>query len=154
LKRRASPRIESGLTGPRDHLVPPDLLAIGYIVASHVTAEARHLAGAARDDYPIHDDRAAGVLNEEVTTSIALPGPAAGTSVQPYNDIVPRSENDFVAIQRDRALALPVDRWKLFARRQWVSVFPEQVAGRGIDRLNHVARIAQIHDSIVDNRCD
>ena len=75
-------------------------------------------------------------------------------SLKAYDEIVPGGENDFVAVQRDGALALPVDRWELFARRQWVPVFPEQVAGRGIDRLNHVTRIAQIHDSVVHNRCD
>src|SRR5262249_60733363 len=82
LKRRPTPRIVSGLTGPRDHLVAPDLLAVADIVASHVAAEAGYLASAARNDYAIHDDRAAGILYEEVTTSIALPGPPAGTRVQ------------------------------------------------------------------------
>src|SRR5262249_2930305 len=100
-------------------------------MGGHVATKAGHLAGAARDDDAIHDDRAAGVLYKKVTPSIALPGSTAGTSIQPYDEIVPRSENDFVAIQRDRALALPVKRWKLLARRQWVLVFPEQVAGRG-----------------------
>ena len=123
-------------------------------MASYVAAEAGHLAGTARDDYAVHDDRTAGILDEQVAAAVALPHPAACTSVQPDDEIVPGGENDFVAIQRDGALALPVDRWELFPRRQWVAVFPEQVAGAGIDRLDDVPRIAQIHDSVVDNGCD
>src|SRR5206468_9323892 len=151
---RAAPSLVSGLAGPRDHLVAPDLLAIGDIMASHITAEAGYLAGAARDDRAVHDDGAAGILDEQVASAIALPDAAARASVQSHDEIVPGGENDFVAIKGNRTFALAMSRWELFLGRQWLLVFPEQVAGGGIDRLDHVARIAQIHDSVVDNRCD
>src|SRR5207237_5876437 len=119
VKRRASPGVVPGLTGPRDQFVTTDLLAVADIVAGHVASEAGHLAGAARDNHAVHDDWATGVLDEEVTPAVALPDPAARTSVEAHDEIVPGGENDFVAVQRDGALALAVDRRELFPRRQW-----------------------------------
>src|SRR5439155_25006870 len=82
LKRRTAPGIVPGLAGTRDQLVAPDLLAVSNIVAGHAAAEARHLPGAARDNYAVHDDRAAGILDEEVTPAIALPCPAARATIK------------------------------------------------------------------------
>src|SRR5262249_13164074 len=94
LKRRAAPGVVPGLTGPRDHLVAPDLLAVSDIVASHVASEASHLTGAPRADNAIHDDRPAGILDEKVAPAIALPDPPTRASVQPDDEIVPRRENN------------------------------------------------------------
>src|SRR4029453_11478293 len=117
LKRRASPGVVARLTGTRDHLLAPDFLSISDIVASYVASEASHLTGASRDNNAVHDDRPARILDEKVAPAIALPDPPARASVQPDDEIVPRRENHFVAVQRDRTLALPVNRWKLFTRR-------------------------------------
>src|SRR5262249_45320810 len=152
--RRAAPSVVPRLAGMRDHLVTPDFLAVADIVACHIATKARSLASATGDHHSIHDQRPGRILDEEVAAAIALPRPTARSGVQPYDEIVPGGENDFVAVQRDGTLPLPIGRWKLFARWQWVPVFPVEVPGAGVDRLNHIARITEIHDSVVDDRCD
>ena len=151
----APPQVSSpGSPGCGISLVAPQLFAVLRVVAGDVAAMAGDLAGAARDDHAVGDDRAAGILDVEIAAAIALPHALAGAGVEPDDEIVPGREDDVVAIERDAALALAVVAGNCLARRQRMAVFPDQIAGGGIDRLDHVARIAEIHDAVMDDGRD
>ena len=152
LVRRAGPGFVARLSGTRNQLVAPQLAAGLRVVAGDVAGEARDLARAAGDDDAVRDDRTGGVADEETAAAIGLPHLLAGARVQRDDEIVPGHGEDAIAIERDGALALSVRRGELRGRRQRVAVFPEQIAVRRIDRLDHVARIAEIHDAVVDER--
>ncbi len=59
------------------------------------------LAGATHDHHAVGDDRAAGILDEEVAAAIALPHALACAGVEADDEIVPGGENDEIAVERD-----------------------------------------------------
>ena len=69
---------------------------------------------------------------------------------------VVRRPEDFVAEDRNVALDASVaraDRHDRVRRRGIVgSVFPEQISGGRVERLNDAARVGKIHDAVVDER--
>jgi hypothetical protein len=89
-------------------------------VTSDVAAEAGDLAGAARDDHAVSDDRTARILDVEIAAARALPAHLAGARVQSDDVIVPGGEDDHVAIERDGALALAVGSGNMsFGGKGW-----------------------------------
>ena len=151
-ERRAGPGLVAGLARARDHRVAPQFLAGLGVVAGDIAAVRRHLAGAAGDDHAVDHDRAGRIADVEIAAAIGLPGQFAGAGLERDDEVVPGHEVDVVAIERDAALALPMVALERCRGRQRMPVFPEQVAVGGIDRLDHVARIAEIHDAVVDER--
>src|SRR6267142_6203310 len=97
---RAAPRLVPRLAGLRDHLIAPQLLAVSDVVTGDVAAKPGDLAGAARNDHAVGHDRAARILDEEVTAAIALPHPLAGAGVQAHDEIVPCGKDDEIAVER------------------------------------------------------
>jgi hypothetical protein len=81
---------------------------------------------------------------------MSLPGLLTGLRAQRNDGVVPGHEVDVIAIERDAAFALSVVGAEGLGWRQWMPVFPEEIAIGGIDCLDHVTGITQIHHAVVD----
>src|SRR5262249_33554601 len=139
--------------GTRDHLVAPKLLAVSRVMPGDIAAMTGHLAGTASDDHAIDDNRPGRILHVEiVVAAIALPHAAARLGIETDDVIIPGGEDDIVAVKRDGALALAKGSRKFVPRRQRVTIFPNKIASRSIDRLDHIAGITEIHDAVMDDR--
>jgi hypothetical protein len=112
----------------------------------------RILASAARDDHAIGHNGTAGIADVQFATAIGLPHHLACARAERDHDVVPAYEIDLVAADSDAALALSETVAERPGRRKGMPILPHEVAGRGIDCLDHIAGITQIHHAVVNER--
>src|SRR5207249_11549714 len=96
------------LSRARDHLIAPKLPAGSGVMTRDITTVARKLAGSARDDYAVSDNRASRVADLQVAATVGLPDHFPAPSAQRDDDIVPAYEIDLVAIDGNASFALPL----------------------------------------------
>ncbi len=105
------------------------------------------LAGPVGQHLAVGDEDAARLLAAIV--ELELPALLTGLGVDRDQEAVGRGEIDHVLIDADALLArdIAAHAFRISAR-----VFPDQIAVRGIDRLDGGAGREQIHDAAIDDR--
>src|SRR5690606_9220689 len=144
----AAPGLVTLFTWLRNEVVAPQFLTGLCIMAGHIAAEARILAGGAENDNAVGDDRTRRVGDALITlAAVDVEYDLAVAHVERDQVVVPGGKVDVFAIDGDAALAVLRDRVE--QRRigvEAVAVLPEQVAGNRIDGLNGFIRAGDEHD--------
>src|SRR5690606_33641047 len=147
LVRHAAPGLVAGLAGLRDRARAPELPA-GLRVERGDHARLRAALGltaSARDDLAVHDDRTRAVLRAHaIVEDQALPYELPGSRV----DRIGVAVGAVVENQRvvDRDVAVRAGRGKVLADvvGHAPPILPDQIAGRGVDRLRDVERVREV----------
>ena len=110
-------------------------------------------AGHALQHHPVHDERARGVAPAFAPVGrLVIPGDLAGLRVQRHEMRIGRGDHQLVLIDRHVALGHVVAGQIDDRLRQVASILPDQVAGRGVQRLHLVGVIPDVEDTVVHDR--
>src|SRR5262249_46323556 len=147
--RQFTPRIAAGLARASDGLKLPDQLAVVRVVGADEALfvfAIRLTATDALNDFAVVDDGSArgAVVALRTVAHGGLPELFAVASIKRHQVRVGRGQNDFVLVDRNAALCSGV-------RVGAVLVFPDEVAGPRVQRLQDVAGVVQVHHAVVDD---
>ena len=145
--------VAAGLAFPRNRAETPYPLAGARIVGADIAL--RTIAPAtrhARQNLAVDHDHAAGRAANAglVVDDIVLPDFFAGARVQAIDHAVRRVDEEIVAPETEAAGFFGRRAGAGRAWRRTDAVFPDQVAGLGVQRLDGVVGIAQEHDPVMD----
>ena len=151
-ERQIAPGFAARFAGPGDGVRTPPFLARFRVVRRNeatllVVADA---AVDAVDHQSVNDDRTArvGVALRRIG-DLRLPERPAAARVERKHGRVLGGDEDLVAPDREVAELVEPTRQVAF---QPTPVLPDQRAGVGLQRLDDVARIGQVHDAVVNER--
>ncbi len=105
-------------------------------------------------DHPSLDDDRAGRLGDllPIVGALGLPDDLAGPSVEGHEKGVVRGQKDLVVVDRDVPVAGSGTGDIPRVVRDVAAILPEQVAGRGVERLHGVAIAVDEHRAVADER--
>ena len=150
-----APRVAVRLSGRRNRAPPPELAARARVVRhDHAGGRATlGLAAAARDDLAVCDDRARRVLcAAPVVEQLDFPRELARACVERVEIIVGARVDQRAGV--DREITVDGRHGEIFGEigRQRAAILPLEVARRGVECLNEIARVRKVHDAVVDER--
>ena len=158
LERDAAPGLVARLARGGDGAAAPQLLA-GHRVVGHddacVGAAARR-AAPPRDHLAVGDNRTRRLVGgvRPVVEDLRLPDLPTGGRVEGEDVLVDAGVDDVPAVDGEA----PVD-FRQAAEQELVDVLghfapvlPEEIAGGGVDRLDHVPRVGHVEDAVVGER--
>src|SRR5262245_6006315 len=140
--RKVSPGVAPLVPRRRDRVEPPQLLAGIRVVGAEKTFFFLVATAAAQslDHFSIHNERSARVA--VALPDLRTPGTLAVARVE-RDDAVAAGEVDLVLIKRDAA------HGDIAAE----PVFPNDFAGRALERLHDAAGVCEIENSVMYDRC-
>src|SRR5204863_276217 len=155
LVRDVAPGLVAGLAGLRDRAMTPELLA-GLRVERGDDARLRSalgLAAAARDHLAVCDDRPRAVLRAVlVVEDVRLPDELAGLRVHRVRPTVGAVVEDQVVVDREVAVRAGGREILADVFGHGAAVFPDELAGHGVERLCDVVRVREVENPVVDER--
>ena len=151
-----TPRVAACLVRSGGGIDPPQFLAAVDVVGTdEATARPRtvRITTRAINHLAVDDHRPRGLGNSFVVVgTLRLPGDLAGAGVECDEERIVRSQNDFVTVDRNVPITIPRARHPSNVVRKWSSILPQEIPGRGVERLDDVLHIGEEHDAVVDNR--
>ena len=154
LQRQSVPGVVIGVAGMGDGVDPPQLLAGLGVMAGDEAAAGLGIAatGHALDHLAVDDEGAAGVAPALVPVgSGVVPHHLSGLGIE-RDDMGVRGGGDEIALIDRHVAAGKVLRAGDQPGREITLVFPDQVAGRRIERLDLVAEIEDVEHAVMDDR--
>ena len=146
-QRQVAPGVAPGIAGRGDGQTAPQLLAGGGVVGGDeatVGHEPRASVDAV-DDPAVHHDRPARVgIAVVVVGHPGLPDELPGPAVEGHDEGVARPQEQLVAVDGEVAAVRAAQRLG-----QRAAVLPQQGAGRGVESLDDVAGVGEIHHAVV-----
>ena len=147
--RHIGPRVAAGLARRGGDVELPYLFARFSIVSGDKAILALILlAGPVRDHLAVSNQQTAGGLAAII--DLGFPAHLSGFGVERHQVTVGRSEIDHVLVDT-KALVTRCRRRN--ALRIVALIFPNQIAVRGIDRLDAGAGHVKVHDAAINDRC-
>ncbi len=158
LERNVAPGLVARLARRRDGAPPPQLPAGGRVVG-HDDARVRpaeRRAAAARDHLAVRDDRPGRLVGRvlRVVEDLGLPDEPARRRVEGEDVVVRAGVDDDVVVDGD----VPVDADEagdhvlggVVGHRP--AVLPDEIARRGVERLDDVVGVRRVQHAVVDQR--
>ena len=150
-----APGFVAGLAGLRDRAAAPHFAA-GFRVESRDHARfgaALGLAAPSRDDLAVGDDGARAVLRAgTVVEDVRFPDELARACIQRVRIAVRAVVENQVVVDREIAVRLCRREVLTDVLGHLAAVLPDEIAGRGVQRLSHVIGIREIQDPVVYER--
>ena len=155
LERHVAPGFVPRLAGGRNRAAAPHLLAgQGVVGGDHAgVGSAARRATAARDCHSVADDRSRALERgvHLVVEDHRLPDHLAGQSVEREDVVVDAGVDDQVAVDRDVPVVLGQEAANVLRCVVWnlAAVLPDQVAGCGVECLDHIVWVRHVEDAAV-----
>ena len=155
LERDTAPALVPRLARRRDSAPAPQFFA-GACVVRHDDAGVRpptRRAAPARDDLAVGDDRAAALVRriDPVVEDLGFPGELAGRRVEREDIVVAARINDLRAVNGQIPVQVGEDTEHVVLEvvRADALIAPVEVTGRGVYRLDDVARVRHVEHAVV-----